>query len=178
MNAFASLLPLAVVLAVGAGAAASTQTPAKPEAKTFKGHDAFDHWIGEWDVFTPDGKQVGTNSITKTLKGFGVMEHWKSSTGNEGRSFFVFDAAKGTWRQLWVGDGGWIVQKIGKPIKDGISLEGEGKYPSGVVTKSREKLTKNPDGSVRQFMEDYDEKTKKWTVSFDAKYVRKSKSGG
>ncbi|MCB8932881.1 MAG: hypothetical protein M9921_05200 [Fimbriimonadaceae bacterium] len=160
------------ILAIGLAVAASGQTPTPPAATTYKGHDALDHWVGEWDVFM-GGQKVGSSVIEKTLKGFGVTEHWTSARGGQGRSFFVFDAADGTWRQLWISDTGWIVQKTGKPIQGGISLEGESKYPSGKKTKSREKLTKNADGSVRQLIEDYDEATKKWTVAFDGKYVRK-----
>ena len=149
-------------------------TPAPPKADTYKGHDAMDHWIGTWDVFIGEQK-VGRNEITKTLDGFGVMEHWTNARGKSGRSFFVFEASKGTWKQLWVSDGGWIVEKEGKAIKDGIRMEGTSRFPDGRVIKAREMLTKNADGSVRQFMEDYDEKTKKWVAVWDAKYVRVKK---
>jgi hypothetical protein len=36
----------------------------------------FDFWIGDWDVFGPDGKQAGTNSITPLLDGGALAEHW------------------------------------------------------------------------------------------------------
>ena len=37
----------------------------------------FDFWIGEWDVFGPQGRQVGTNSITRLFDGSArpVMAH-------------------------------------------------------------------------------------------------------
>lgn len=141
-----------------------------PGIETYKGHDAMDHWIGTWDVFVGEQK-VGRNEITKTLSGFGVMELWTNAKGKQGRSFFVFEASKGTWKQLWVSDGGWIVEKEGKATKEGIKMEGTSRYPDGRVIKARESLTKNADGSVRQFMEDYDEKEKKWVAVWDAKYV-------
>ena len=113
-------LSLIVLFAVGVG----LQAPTPPVATTFKGHDALDHWVGEWDVFVGEQK-VGSNVIAKTLKGFGVTEHWTNARGGEGRSFFVFDAADGSWRQLWISDSGWIVQKKGKAIDGGVPLEGE-----------------------------------------------------
>jgi tetratricopeptide (TPR) repeat protein len=137
-----------------------------------KGADALDHWIGEWDVFVGD-QQVGQNRIIKSLDGFAVEEFWEGGAGRKGRSLFVFEAAKGQWRQLWTSDAGWVVQKVGVPIKDGMYLEGTSTFANGTVKKSREYLTRNADGSVRQLLEDWDEKAGAWKPTFDAKYVRK-----
>ena len=87
---------------------------------------------------------------------------------------FVFLAAKGQWKQLWTSDGGWVVEKIGTPTEGGIYLEGTSTFANGTVKKSRENLTKNRDGSVRQLLEDWDEPSKTWKPTFDAKYVRKA----
>jgi hypothetical protein len=137
-----------------------------------KGADALDHWIGEWDVYV-NGQRVGGNRIVKSLDGFAVEEFWDGGGGGRGRSLFVFEAAKGRWKQLWTSDGGWIVEKVGTPIENGIYLEGTGSFANGTVKKSREYLTKNPDGSVRQLLEDWDEDSKAWKPVFDGKYVRK-----
>ena len=52
---------------------------------------AFDFWVGEWDVFGPQGRQVGTNSIT-ALFGTGMLaEHWHGNGGVEGRSLNAWD---------------------------------------------------------------------------------------
>jgi tetratricopeptide (TPR) repeat protein len=141
--------------------------------KGMKGADAMDHWIGEWDVFVGN-QQVGGNKIARTMNGFGVEESWESGTGGRGRSLFVFVAAKGQWKQLWTSDMGWVVEKIGTPVENGIYLEGTSTYANGTVKKSREHLTRNPDGSVRQHLEDWDEAAKEWKTTFDAKYVRKA----
>jgi tetratricopeptide (TPR) repeat protein len=140
--------------------------------KGMKGADALDHWIGEWDVFVGDQK-VGQNRIIKSLDGFAVEEFWEGGAGRKGRSLFVFEAANGQWRQLWTSDTGWVVQKVGVAVKDGIYLEGNSTFANGTVKKSREYLTRNADGSVRQLLEDWDEKAKAWKPTFDAKYVRK-----
>jgi hypothetical protein len=44
-------------------------TPSSPA------HD-FDFWVGEWDVFGPQGRQVGTNSITALFGTGALAEHW------------------------------------------------------------------------------------------------------
>jgi hypothetical protein len=137
-----------------------------------KGADALDHWVGEWDVFV-GGQKVGQNRIVKSLDGFAVEEFWQGGGGGKGRSLFVFEAAKGQWRQLWTSDTGWVVQKVGVPVEKGIFLEGTSTFADGTVKKSRENLTRNPDGSVRQFLEDWDEKAGAWKPTFDATYVRK-----
>jgi len=52
----------------------------------------FDFWIGEWDVFGPQGKQAGTNSITQLLDGGAIAEHWHGTGGVEGHSINAYDA--------------------------------------------------------------------------------------
>ncbi len=142
--------------------------------KGMKGADALDHWVGEWNVYVAD-RLVGKNRIVKTLKGFGVEEYWDAGSGGHGRSLFVFLPSTGTWKQLWTSDKGWTVEKVGTPVENGIYLEGTSTLVNGVVSKSREYLTRNPDGTVRQLIEDWDEATKTWKVMFDGKYVRKEK---
>jgi len=46
-------------------------------------------------------------------------------------------------------------------------------YKTGQSNKFRGAWTPNPDGSVRQFFEQFDPESKKWTVWFDGLYVRK-----
>ena len=69
-------------------------------------------------------------------------------------------------------DRGWLIEKTGTPIDNGIRLEGSSYQPDGSMKKSRESITRNDDGSVRQFLEDWDEESKTWQATFDGKYVR------
>ena len=137
------------------------------------GADALDHWIGEWDVYS-SGQLVGTNHITRTLDGYGVEERWQAKTGRRGQSFFIFLPEQGKWKQLWTSDRGWRVEKIGTPIENGIKLEGTSTQKDGSTVKAREMLTKNPDGTVRQLLEDYDEASGIWKVVFDGVYKKKN----
>lgn len=74
-------------------------TPGQPcSAEPYR---RFDFWLGEWDVFNPDGDQVGTNSVTSELDGCVVAEHWVSASGTAGRSINTFDAETGQWHQTW-----------------------------------------------------------------------------
>lgn len=62
----------------------------------------FDFWLGDWDVFDPDGQQVGTNTIASELGGCVVAEHWTGAGGVRGRSINAYDAETGQWHQTWV----------------------------------------------------------------------------
>lgn len=62
----------------------------------------FDFWLGEWDVFNPEGAPVGFNSITSELDGCVVAEHWVGIGGIPGRSINTFDAETEQWHQTWV----------------------------------------------------------------------------
>lgn len=140
--------------------------------KGVAGADALDHWVGEWTV-TMNGQFAGENTITKILRGYGVTEHWRGTGGTEGNSLFTFDQDKKEWRHLWTSNSGWTVTRIGKPVKGGIYFEGTSVTPGTKDQKTREWITKNDDGSVRQLIEIQDPKTKKWSTSFDGHYVRK-----
>jgi tetratricopeptide (TPR) repeat protein len=139
--------------------------------KGIKGADAMDLWIGEWDVYT-NGQLAGHNVVRKALDGFAVEELWTSRRGSKGQSLFTFDSAKGQWKQLWVDDRGWTVEKVGVPIENGIRFEGWSLNVDGSKQRAKTTLSKNPDGTVRQLIE-FEDKDGKWSVVFDGKYVRK-----
>ncbi|MFW6010647.1 MAG: hypothetical protein ACOC9H_01895 [Gemmatimonadota bacterium] len=66
-------------------------------------HRQFDFWVGEWNVYGPDGSTLfGTNTVTSELDGCLVQEHWTSSTGVRGRSLNTYDLETGMWHQDWV----------------------------------------------------------------------------
>jgi hypothetical protein len=74
-------------------------------SETTSAHD-FDFWIGEWDVFGPEGRQVGTNSITALFGTGALAEHWHGAGGVEGRSLNAWDEVRACWHQTWVDSGG------------------------------------------------------------------------
>ncbi len=140
-----------------------------------KGAEAMDLWVGEWDVFA-GGQLAGTNSIVKVLDGYAIEERWTNRGGGKGQSLFTYDQAKGQWRQLWIDDRGWTIEKVGVPIENGIRFEGWSMHTNGSKQRARTTLTKNPDGSVRQLIElEGPEGT--WTAGFDGKYVRRKSKG-
>ena len=159
----------AAALALGVALAASAQTPAPPcsapEAKQF------DFWIGDWDVFTPDGKLAGTNRIAR-LYGCVLHESWQNPKV-QGQSFNVFDADRGVWHQTWVDSTGSLLVIEGA-LRSGAMVLSDATLPGKRDAKQVNEITWTPnaDGSVRQHWRVSADGGKTWTTSFDGKYVR------
>jgi len=158
---------LALGLALGAvvaGAAAAACEAA--------GHRAFDFWLGEWQVRTPDGKLAGVNRIESEYDGCVLHERYTTGRGYSGESLNVYDAARKLWHQTWVDTSGTLLLLEGG-LRDGkMILEGQTTGTDAQVTRHRITWTPNPDGSVRQFWESTDAKGQ-WSTAFDGLYTRK-----
>lgn len=143
-----------------------------PSACVSADHKAFDFWIGQWNVLTPDGKLAGTNSIKKDLAGCVLHESYSTGRGYSGQSFNIYDASRKVWHQTWVDSAGALLVLEGG-LRDGrMVLEGQSINPDQSITKQRISWTANPDGSVRQLWESAG-LDGVWTVVFDGKYSRK-----
>ena len=159
----------AAALGLAIPLAASAQAPAAPcpapEAKQF------DFWIGDWDVFTPDGKLAGTNRIEK-LYGCVLHESWHNAKV-QGRSFNVYDADRGVWHQTWIDSTGSLLVIEGALRGGSMSLS-DATLPGKKDARQLNEITWTPnaDGSVRQHWRVSADGGKTWTTSFDGKYVR------
>lgn len=65
---------------------AMTQSPLSPPACSAVEHRQFDFWIGRWEVFTPDGKKAGDNTIEAIDGGCALIERWRGNGGFTGTS--------------------------------------------------------------------------------------------
>ena len=134
----------------------------------------FDFWLGTWDVFNPQGKEVGTNTITLELNGCVLHEHWESvASAHRGQSFNIYDRTSGRWHQTWVANNGNLLLLDGG-LRDGsMVLEGRSVRPNGDPVQNRITWSQEPDGSVRQLWEQSTDGGKTWSVGFDGKYVKR-----
>jgi hypothetical protein len=151
---------LAAVLALNAITPASTQQP--PTGCGDAVHRQFDFWIGDWDVFTPDGKPAGRSHIESFAGGCGIEEQWTGAKGGGGRSLNTYDAADHQWHQFWVGSGGSVLQLAGSFANEVMTLQDRG---------NRIRFTHNADGTVRQTWDISQDGGQTWKTSFDGKYV-------
>lgn len=157
---------IAVALVTGC-ASIATAAPCDDPA-----HRAFDFWLGEWNVHTPEGKLAGVNRIEREYGGCVLHERYDTSRGYRGESLNLYDAPRKRWHQTWVDTDGTLLLLEGGPVGKAMVLEGSTTGNDGVVTRHRITWTPNADGSVRQLWESTDDKGA-WTVAFDGRYTRK-----
>jgi len=168
MNARKSLVGLAFAFVVASFAASAMAANAceAPE------HRAFDFWLGEWQVHTPDGKLAGVNRITREYGGCVLHERYDTGRGYSGESLNIYDAGRKTWHQSWVDTSGTLLVLEGGLRNGNMVLEGKTVGTDAQTTRHRITWTPNADGSVRQLWESTDAKGQ-WAIAFDGQYTRK-----
>jgi hypothetical protein len=133
----------------------------------------FDFWIGEWDVFGPQGRHVGTNSITRLFDGSALAEHWRGAGGVEGHSLNAYDASTDRWHQTWVDSTGGLLLLDGGLVDGAMVLEGTAPATAGAAPeRQRITWTPHPDG-VRQHWESSADDGATWQTAFDGRYRRR-----
>ena len=157
------------------GAVAQTAAPPNCEGAPYRD---FDFWVGEWDVFTPDGKKAGENLITLEENECLILERWTSVSGGTGQSYNYYDLAAQNWRQVWVSAAATIDYTGGLNDAGAMALEGEIAYRNGTTAPFRGVWTALADGSVRQDFEQYNAATEEWAPWFTGVYKRKSTHEG
>jgi hypothetical protein len=165
------IAPFAAILALTG--AASAQQPARPPACTGAEHKHFDFWVGEWNVFNPQGQQIGTNRISRISGGCALLEEWETPNGPGGKSMNFFDAADSKWHQVWVGGDGTVLRIAGSFTDGAMRLTGEDrKTPRGAV---RDRITWTPqaDGAVEQRWDISTDAGATWRTSFVGTYRKK-----
>jgi hypothetical protein len=160
-------------IAMSSSAPTTPQTPTPPPlACTAPEHRQFDFWLGEWNVYGPQGKLAGTNSIRREIGGCVLHERYDTGRGYSGESFNVYDEPRKVWHQTWVDSGGLLLLLEGG-FRDGkMILEGQTTGADQKVMKHRITWSANQDGTVRQLWESTGPNGE-WTVAFDGKYTRK-----
>lgn len=167
-----TVLPLVATLFLALPPAAAGQTALPPSCATPEFRQ-FDFWLGDWTVHLPDGRLAGTNLITREFKGCVLHEHWAGHGGSNGESFNIYDAARESWHQTWVDDGGTLLTLEGGLVGTSMVLSGEKTGAGGARTIERITWTPDSDGRVRQLWESSPDGGKTWTVQFDGLYTRK-----
>ena len=135
-------------------------------------HRAFDFWLGEWLVRTPDGKLAGSNQIQSEYGGCVLHERYTTERGYRGESLNIYDAGRKVWHQTWVDTAGTLLLLEGGLRGGSMVLEGQTVGSDGKTTRHRITWTPRADGSVRQLWESTDADGK-WMVAFDGSYTRK-----
>jgi len=135
-------------------------------------HRQFDFWVGTWKVFNPQGRQVGTNTIERTLDGCVLHEQWQSAGAHRGFSYNIYDRTTGKWHQSWVDNSGMLLQIDGGLAGRDMVLTGSGIGPGGAKVLNRITWTPVAADSVRQLWETSSDEGRTWSVAFNGMYVR------
>lgn len=157
------------LLAVGLIVVSPATTLAQAPTCDAPAYSAFDFWVGEWEVRTPDGALAGLNTIRKTAGGCALKEDWRGAAGSRGESVNFVDPSTGAWNQVWVDDSGLVLRLEGGVSEPGMVLEGTGRDPS-----FRHRITWSPlgDGRVLQHWERSENDGGTWTDVFEGYYSR------
>lgn len=137
----------------------------------------FDFWIGEWEVFTPNGQKAGENIIEKTTNGCMLLENWTGAGGSTGKSMNYFDAATKKWKQLWVSGIGGVMSYEGMFSDGALRFEGYQIQANGQKSLFKMTFTPQENGDVRQYIEQSLDGGKTYQVWFDGMYKKKQADG-
>jgi len=156
-----------------AGAAAQTSPPAAPPPPACQSAEyrQFDFWLGEWEVFLPNGNKAGDSRIESIAAGCALLENWTGNRGFSGKSVNSYDRTDQRWHQSWVDSSGARLELAGAFADKRMVLSSPPSPAGGAVQRIAWSL--NDDGSVRQLWESSADGGKTWTVQFDGKYVRR-----
>ncbi|WP_323762106.1 hypothetical protein [Maricaulis sp.] len=156
-----------------------SQTPTSPpDACVGAPWDAFDFWVGEWNVYAPangdtPGPYLGHNRIERINGGCLITEHWVGASGNAGDSINVHDPLIGAWRQVWMSNGWYIDYTGGLDEAGAMVLTGEAyTVPTQTRAPLRGTWTPNEDGTVTQQFDQGDAEGN-WQTVFVGVYVPK-----
>ena len=141
----------------------------------------FDFWVGEWEVFGPEGKRVGENRIEPLYDGSALAEHWQGAGGIRGTSLNAWEPLTGRWHQTWVDSSGSLLLLNGGLVDGRMVLTGRapaddeaGAEGAAATELPRITWTPNEDGSLRQCWEVSSDDGMTWRVAFDGHYRRRA----
>jgi hypothetical protein len=134
----------------------------------------FDFWVGEWDVYGPQGNKAGTSKIDLILGDCVVLENWTGGAGGEGKSFNKYSPEFKRWEQYWVDAQGSTTFFHGQLEGKDMVYYAETPQPDGSVLKRRLTFFNLGPDKVRQFSQQSKDNGKSWQTEYDLIYVRKN----
>ena len=140
----------------------------------------FDFWIGEWEVFRPDGKKAGDSKIELILDSCIILENWKSANKYNGvyyagKSFNTYNAISKQWQQTWVDNVGGTVEFLEGHYENNKMIFKTKPFPMAKDTMAVRRLIFYNLGrdKVRQYSEISKDDNKTWTQEYDLEYRRR-----
>jgi hypothetical protein len=91
----------------------------------------FDFWIGDWQVFKPDGTVAGMNRIEQEYGGCVLHERYQTASGYTGESLNTYDPGRKRWHQTWVDNTGTLLLLDGNLQGRAMVMEGSATDATG-----------------------------------------------
>lgn len=135
----------------------------------------FDFWLGDWEVFNPDGQIAGENQVIEKDDGCWLMENWTGTKGATGTSMNYFNPVDSTWNQVWLDNGGTRLFLKGRWNGEQMILEDEGGARGDENLINRIIWTPNDDGTVSQVWKIVNTINEKEFLLFQGLYRKKQK---
>lgn len=136
----------------------------------------FAFWEGDWEVFGHDGTKQGTNKIVFLQDKCVLQENWNGLTPNDaGTSYNFYNKEKKAWQQVWVSNGGGVLELEGHYIDSAMVLKS--KLVKGFnkdLVINRITWKKQANGDVTQKWEVSSDKEKTWKIQFYGVYKLKT----
>ncbi|MGB0423967.1 MAG: hypothetical protein ACPGED_06580 [Flavobacteriales bacterium] len=110
-------------------------------------HNEFNYWVGEWEVRDSIGTLLGTSTITKSLDNCLIEEHWKGTSGSNGKSMNYYSSSDSLWHQVWIDNNGKELTLTGKGEEDVMIMQSEilsgedGDYRNQILWIQRDAFT-------------------------------------
>ena len=136
-----------------------------------KNEEAFNFWIGEWDVYKYNTDTlVGRSSIRSILDGKAIEENYESiKYPFKGISLNKYNLVKDQWEQYWVDNSGLTLHITGNVV-DGKMIMGNVMDLGKGNVENRISWYKDTPDTVRQTWDQRNEGETEWKTVFDGSY--------
>lgn len=153
----------------------TSQNAKRPRCADQPVYQQFDFWVGEWDVFAPNGQMAGSSKVERLLDSCVLLENWYSKGGSNGKSFNTYNAIKGKWQQYWVDNSGGVTEYLNGYFENGSMIMETAKMPQPDKTFKIMRMVFTPlsKDKVRQHGQSSTDDGKTWKTDFDLEYRRK-----
>jgi hypothetical protein len=171
-------------LSIALPAMAQTAAPAVPreprpspclDAAAHPEWRQLDYWVGEWEVFSADGKKSSDVSVTKVVNTCGLQEVWKAARGStgDGLGLSTYNQRTNKWEYFWVSGAGATSHFDGTLQPDGMHFRLVQPMPGGALRLRHWTLIKRPDGKIDELSMGSDDDGVTWKQEYLLTWVPK-----
>ena len=143
----------------------------------------FDFWMGEWDVYSKNGKKAGDSKIELILDSCIILENWRSVNANKGiyysgKSFNTYNTTTAKWQQTWVDNVGGTAEFLDGHYENNkmIFMTKPFRFSRDTLAIRRLTFYNLEPGKVRQHGEISKDNGLTWATEYDLEYRRKKGS--